>query len=37
LETSVTLARKHTFGMYQLSDDAIEEAIDASWDAIINH
>ncbi|MGC9403155.1 TetR/AcrR family transcriptional regulator [Vibrio genomosp. F10] len=37
LETSVTLARKHTFGQYQLSDDAIEAAINASWDAIINH
>ncbi|MEZ9232814.1 TetR/AcrR family transcriptional regulator [Vibrio amylolyticus] len=37
LETSVTLARKHTFGMYQLSDDAIDKAINASWDAIINH
>ncbi|MGF1698286.1 TetR/AcrR family transcriptional regulator [Vibrio kyushuensis] len=37
LETSVTLARKHTFGLYQLSDDAIEAAINASWDAITNH
>ncbi|AMG13510.1 TetR/AcrR family transcriptional regulator [Vibrio vulnificus] len=37
LETSVRLAKKHALGFYQLDDKALDAAIDASWDAIINH
>ncbi|EEX95565.1 transcriptional regulator [Vibrio orientalis CIP 102891 = ATCC 33934] len=37
LEVSVTLARKQSLGYYQLDQDAIEAAIEASWDAIITH
>ncbi|EGX7688243.1 TetR/AcrR family transcriptional regulator [Vibrio parahaemolyticus] len=36
-EASVALARKHALGFYQLEDDALEAAIEASWDAIIKH
>ncbi|TOM86482.1 TetR/AcrR family transcriptional regulator [Vibrio parahaemolyticus] len=36
-EASVALARKHALGFYQLDDDALESAIEASWDAIIKH
>ncbi|EHK9085692.1 TetR family transcriptional regulator [Vibrio sp. T21] len=36
-EASVALARKHALGFYQLDDDALEAAIEASWDAIIRH
>lgn len=36
-ETSVALARKHALGFYQLDEAAIEAAIEASWDAIIQH
>ena len=36
-EASVTLARKHALGFYQLSNDELEAAIEASWDAIIKH
>ncbi|MDN3608708.1 TetR/AcrR family transcriptional regulator [Vibrio ostreicida] len=36
-EASVALARKHALGFYQLDDAAIEAAIEASWDAIIQH
>ncbi|MBM4939003.1 TetR/AcrR family transcriptional regulator [Vibrio parahaemolyticus] len=36
-EASVALARKHALGFYQLDDDALEAAIEASWDAIIKH
>ncbi|SEG74769.1 TetR/AcrR family transcriptional regulator [Vibrio hangzhouensis] len=37
LEASVSLARKHALGLYQLDDNALEAAIEASWDAIIKH
>ena len=37
LEVSVTLARKQSLGYYQLDQDAIEGAIEASWDAIIQN
>ncbi|MCL9776580.1 TetR/AcrR family transcriptional regulator [Vibrio methylphosphonaticus] len=37
LEASVSLARKHALGLYQLDDNALESAIEASWDAIIKH
>ncbi|EDL51010.1 transcriptional regulator, TetR family protein [Vibrio mediterranei AK1] len=37
LEASVSLARKHALGLYQLDDDALDAAIEASWDAIIKH
>ncbi|MDF2154062.1 TetR/AcrR family transcriptional regulator [Vibrio sp. CAU 1672] len=37
LEASVTLARKHALGFYQLDDIALEASIEASWDAIITH
>lgn len=37
LEVSVTLARKQSLGYYQLDQEAIEAAIEASWDAIITH
>ncbi|WP_394249485.1 TetR/AcrR family transcriptional regulator [Vibrio profundi] len=37
LAVSVSLARKHSLGLYQLDDDALEAAIEASWDAIITH
>nr|WP_237483235.1 TetR/AcrR family transcriptional regulator [Vibrio hippocampi] len=37
LEVSVSLARKHILGIYQLEDNALEAAIEASWDAIIKH
>ncbi|WP_260261362.1 TetR/AcrR family transcriptional regulator [Vibrio intestinalis] len=36
-EACVALARKHALGFYHLDDEALEAAIDASWDAIINH
>ncbi|WP_162045312.1 TetR/AcrR family transcriptional regulator [Vibrio taketomensis] len=36
-EACVALARKHAIGFYQLDDAALEAAIDASWDAVINH
>lgn len=36
-EASVALARKHALGFYQLDNDALDAAIEASWDAIINH
>lgn len=36
-EASVALARKHALEFYQLDDDALEAAIEASWDAIIKH
>ena len=36
-EASVALARKHAQGIYQLDDDAVNAAIEASWDAIIKH
>ncbi len=36
-EASVALARKHALGFYQLSNDELEAAIEASWDAIIKH
>ncbi len=36
-ETSVALARKHAKGSYPLSNDELEAAIEASWDAIIKH
>lgn len=37
LEVSVSLARKHILGLYQLEDNALDAAIEASWDAIIKH
>ncbi|GLQ73029.1 TetR/AcrR family transcriptional regulator [Vibrio penaeicida] len=37
LEVGVTLARKHALGIFQLNDDALEAAIEASWDAIVQH
>ncbi|MFA0085491.1 TetR family transcriptional regulator [Vibrio sp. 10N.286.49.C2] len=37
LEASVSLARKHALGLYQLDENALESAIEASWDAIIKH
>lgn len=36
-EACVALSRKHALGFYQLDDDALEAAIEASWDAIITH
>jgi TetR/AcrR family transcriptional repressor of multidrug resistance operon len=37
LEASISLARKHALGLYQLDENALESAIEASWDAIIKH
>lgn len=37
LESSATLARKQRNHCFQLDEMAIENAIEASWDAIINH
>lgn len=37
LAASISLARKHSLGFYQLDDAALEAAIEASWDAIITH
>ncbi len=37
LEVSVVLARKHAANIYQLTDADLEAAIDASWNAIIQH
>ena len=37
LEVSVMLARKQSLGYYQLDQEAIDAAIEASWDAIIQH
>jgi len=37
LAASVSLARKHSLGFYQLDEAALEAAIEASWDAIIKH
>ncbi|WMN87349.1 TetR/AcrR family transcriptional regulator [Vibrio parahaemolyticus] len=36
-EATVALARHHALGFYQLDEAAIEAAIEASWDAIIQH
>lgn len=36
-EACVAIARKHALGFYQLDNEAIEAAINASWDAVINH
>jgi TetR/AcrR family transcriptional repressor of multidrug resistance operon len=36
-EPSVALARKQALGLYQLDENAVEAAIEASWDAIITH
>jgi TetR/AcrR family transcriptional repressor of multidrug resistance operon len=36
-EATVALARYHALGFYQLDEAAIEAAIEASWDAIIQH
>ncbi|WP_423840029.1 TetR/AcrR family transcriptional regulator [Vibrio mytili] len=36
-EACSALARRHAFGFYHLDDDALEAAIEASWDAIIKH
>lgn len=36
-EATVALARHHALGFYQLDNTAIEAAIEASWDAIIQH
>ncbi|MGY0616752.1 TetR/AcrR family transcriptional regulator [Vibrio sp. FJH11] len=36
-EATVALARHHALGFYQLDNAAIEAAIEASWDAIIQH
>ena len=37
LEPSACLARKHVNGIYTITDDALEAAIDACWDAILQH
>ena len=37
LAASVSLARKHSLGFYQLDEAELESAIEASWDAIIKH
>ncbi|WP_299690885.1 TetR/AcrR family transcriptional regulator [uncultured Vibrio sp.] len=37
LSASVSLARKHSLGFYQLDEAALDAAIEASWDAIIKH
>ncbi|MFC1236662.1 TetR/AcrR family transcriptional regulator [Vibrio sp. F74] len=37
LESSAALARKHRNNGFPIDDEAITQAIDASWDALINH
>ena len=37
LEASVFLARKHAQGFFTLTNDDLNAAIEASWDAIIKH
>ncbi|MGR6860189.1 TetR/AcrR family transcriptional regulator [Aliivibrio salmonicida] len=37
LEASVCLARKHAQGFFTLTNDDLNAAIEASWDAIIKH
>ncbi len=37
LEASVCLAKKHSQGFFTLTDDDLNSAIEASWDAIIKH
>jgi len=37
LQVGVTLARKHALGVIHFDDDTLDAAIDASWDAIIQH
>ena len=37
LEASVCLARKHAQGFFTLTDEDLNAAIEASWDAIIKH
>ena len=37
LESSSALARKQRNNCFQLDEKALEQAIDASWDALINH
>lgn len=37
LAASVSLARKHSLGFYQMDEAAFEAVIEASWDAIIKH
>ncbi|MFC1507851.1 TetR/AcrR family transcriptional regulator [Pseudomonadota bacterium] len=36
-EPCCCLARKHVNGVFKVSDEALEAAIDASWDAILQH
>lgn len=37
LEPSACLARKHANGICTVTDDALEAAIEACWDAILQH
>ena len=37
LAASVSLARMHSLGFYQMDEVALEVAIEPSWDAIITH
>jgi len=37
LESSLALARRQRNNCFQIDDKAIKQAIDASWDALINH
>ncbi|MGO2282773.1 TetR/AcrR family transcriptional regulator [Vibrio casei] len=37
LDVSLALARKHALGYYIVTESALEAAIDASWDAVIQH
>lgn len=37
IESSAALARRHRKNCFQIDEEAINQAIDASWDALINH
>ncbi|KLV06058.1 TetR/AcrR family transcriptional regulator [Photobacterium ganghwense] len=37
LEPCICLARKHVNGVYKVSDEVLDAAIEASWDAIVQH
>ncbi len=36
-EACLVMAKKHAMGLYQLDEEQLEMAIEASWDAIIKH
>lgn len=37
LDVSLSIARKHVLGCYAITETALDSAIEASWDAVIQH